>query len=524
MNKRFWKPVPVLMSSALILSALAGCGGSDNAEEKPTSSASVSPSASTAPAATSGIDVSKLKPYEIKWVMVGGGQPRDTDRIEKLANEYLKDKINATIDLTVLDWGSWDAKTNAMFSTREKFDLIFSPAWWDHAGKARKGLYWPIPEQKLTELAPKTKALFKPDFWNASKVDGKLYAVPGNKDRAHARGIVYRKDIADKLGIDMTKVKSWRDMLPILQKVKESNLLKSGLGKNPPMYAGTLSRDKEPYENLNSDTLLAMSKDPKDNKVVSLFNEPFFEEYTTLMYDIYKQGGMKQDIMTGSGDEATAGTLFATEFQLKPGKDDELTQAMRQGGQASPDAKYAQIYLTDSYLGNDDVLGSALAISSTSENPERVLMFLELFYNDKYLNNLFVFGQENVDYKKIDDKFIELVPNAGFSQADVAWEYGNQYLNYLMKGENPDKWKLFDQFNETAKPDKTLGFQFNSNPVKREIAAIKNVWKSYEAFYWGTIDPKEKLPEFRAKLKAAGLDQVIAEGQKQWDEYVASKK
>lgn len=521
MKKRpFSKFVSTLLAPALVLSLVAGCGG--KSADKPSENPSASSGAAAATNAATGVDASKLKPYEIKWVMVGSGQPRDTDRIEKLANDYLKDKLNVTIDLMVLDWGSWDAKTNAMFSTREKFDLIFSPSWWDHAGKARKGLYWPIPEDSLAKNAPKTKALFKPEFWEASKVDGKLFAIPGNKDRAHARGIVYRKDIADKLGIDMSAVKSWADMKPVYEKVKESGLM-DGLGKNPPMFAGSLSKDKAPYEILNSGAMLAMPKDPNDNKIVSLFNEAYFDEYTAMMHDFYKSGYMKKDSLTSQDDQINMGTVFSTEFQLKPGKADELTQAMHQTGQVADDAKYDQIYLTDSYLGNDDVLGSALAISSTSEDPERVLMFLELFYNDPYLNNLLVFGEENVDYKKVDDKFIKLIPNSGYSQADVAWEYGNQYLNYLMEGENPDKWKLFDEFNETAKSDKTLGFQFDSSKVKREIASVTNVYKNYDGFYWGVIDPKEKLGEFRNKLKAAGLDKVIAEAQKQWDDYSAKK-
>ncbi|WP_438433420.1 ABC transporter substrate-binding protein [Gorillibacterium sp. sgz500922] len=519
MNHNRFKSASKLLPLALVLSLAAGCGGKNASD---TASPSASTGAATAATGAEGIDVSKLKPYEIKWVMVGSGQPRDTDRIEKLANAYLKDKINATVNLMVLDWGSWDSKTNAMFSTREKFDLIFSPSWWDHAGKARKGLYWPISEEDLAKYASKTQGLFKPDFWEASKVDGKIFAIPGNKDRAHARGIVYRKDIADKLGIDMSTVKSWQDMAPVYDKVKASGLV-DGIGKQPPMYSGTFSKDKEPYEILNSGVMLAMSKDPNDNKIVSLFNEPYFDEYTTMMRGFYQAGDSRKDALTSQDDQINMGTVFSTEFQLKPGKADELTQAMQQSGQVAADAKYDQIYLTDSYVGNDDVLGSSLAISSTSEDPERVLMFLELLYNDKYLNNLFVFGEENVDYTKVDDKFIKLTPNSGYSQADVSWEYGNQYLNYLMEGENPDKWKLFDEFNEGAKPDKTLGFQFNTSPVKREIASVINVWKNYEGFYWGAIDPKEKLPEFRAKLKAAGLDKIITEAQKQWDDYSAKK-
>lgn len=518
------KKVPLLLSLALVLSIFSGCGSkTDNPAAGESASPAASAASGTEPSASSapsGIDVSKLKPYEIKWVMVGSGQPRDTDRIEKLANDYLKDKINATVDLMVLDWGSWDAKTNAMFTTREKFDLIFSPSWWNHAGKSRKGLYWEISEGSLDTYAPQTKALFKPDFWDASKVDNKIFAIPGNKDRAHARGLVYRKDIADKLNIDMSAVTNWTQMGPIFEKVKAAGLDMFALGENPPMYASTLGTDKEPYEQLSSDVLLALPKAEGNNTVVSLWNEPYFEEYTTMMHDYYKAGYINKNILTESKGKA----FFSQEIQLKPGKADELTQTLIKSGTEAPEAKYEQIYLTKSYVGNDDILGSSLAISSTSEDPERVLMFLELLYNDKFLNNLFVFGEENVDYKKIDDKFIELIPDSGYSQADMAWEYGNQYLNYLMKGENPDKWKLFDEFNETAIPDKSLGFQFNTEPVKREIAAVQNVWKNYEGFFWGVLDPAAKLGEFRAKLKTAGLDKIVAEGQKQWDEFQAGKK
>jgi putative aldouronate transport system substrate-binding protein len=38
----------------------------------------------------------------------------------------------------------------------------------------------------------------------------------------------------------------------------------------------------------------------------------------------------------------------------------------------------------------------------------------------------------------------------------------------------------------------------------------------------GTIDPKDKLAEFISKLKAAGIDKIIAEKQKQLDAWAKS--
>ncbi|MNP84439.1 hypothetical protein D3C76_1837450 [compost metagenome] len=40
----------------------------------------------------------------------------------------------------------------------------------------------------------------------------------------------------------------------------------------------------------------------------------------------------------------------------------------------------------------------------------------------------------------------------------------------------------------------------------------------------GSVDPEEILPQFIAKLKTAGIDKVIAEKQKQLDEWVKSNK
>jgi putative aldouronate transport system substrate-binding protein len=102
--------------------------------------------------------------------------------------------------------------------------------------------------------------------------------------------------------------------------------------------------------------------------------------------------------------------------------------------------------------------------------------------------------------------------------------FGNQYLNFFFVGENTRKWDAFRKFNSDSIASKSLGFNFDNEPVKNEIAACINVYREYTpGLISGTVDSDKVLPEFLAKLKAAGLEKVIAEKQKQLDQWRTTK-
>ncbi len=70
-------------------------------------------------------------------------------------------------------------------------------------------------------------------------------------------------------------------------------------------------------------------------------------------------------------------------------------------------------------------------------------------------------------------------------------------------------------FNE-ANPCATVGFaDFDNNkPTKESELRLR----------WGVLDPNEALPKFNEELKAAGIDTIIAEKQKQLDAFLAENK
>ena len=70
---------------------------------------------------------------------------------------------------------------------------------------------------------------------------------------------------------------------------------------------------------------------------------------------------------------------------------------------------------------------------------------------------------------------------------------------------------------DNAVPSVALGFALNADKVKNEMAQCSAVVKEYSTLTWGLVDPAMALPEFRQKLKTAGINKVIAETQAQID-------
>jgi putative aldouronate transport system substrate-binding protein len=79
--------------------------------------------------------------------------------------------------------------------------------------------------------------------------------------------------------------------------------------------------------------------------------------------------------------------------------------------------------------------------------------------------------------------------------------------------------------NETAGRSKALGFTFNSESVKTELAAVNSVRSQYRMLIeCGLSDPDSGIiEEYVAKMKEAGVDKILAEKQAQLDAWLANK-
>jgi len=510
----------LMMAVALIVSACGGGNGGNNgngnaepAAEAPANNGGnngAEQPAAEEPAA------SDLKPYALSLYYPGTAQ-KDEKVVEEALNKLLTAEINATIDLIPIDWGAWDDKMNLMIASREKADIIFTAQWNGHAKNVAKGAFLELGDLLAKHGQGAVEGL-DPAFLEGAKINGKNYGVPTNKELASAGGIIYNKKIADELGLDLSGVKTPADITPILAAVKEKRPDLTPMFSIGGMFNSHFFGN---YDFLGDGTIPgAILKDVESTTVQPVEEMDRYKEYLAIARDWFEKGYINKDAATtqlSTADAWKAGSVFMTIDPMKPGKADEVANAAGLQGQLE------QIVLTNKTVATSETAGSMLGISSTSEDPERAMMFINLLHTNKEINNMLNFGIEGTHFTR-NGEIISATDKTGDYNPGSAWMFGSQFLNYVWDSEDPEKWDKFREFNQNAIVSPGLGFVFDSEPVKAEVGAMANVIKQYQrALETGSVDVDKVLPEYLAALKAAGLDKVITEKQKQFDAFLASK-
>lgn len=458
----------------------------------------------------------KEEPYELVVVFPAAPQ-RDEKMVEEALNKLLLEKINATVDLRPIDWGQWEETRNLMIGSREKVDIYFTAQWTGHAVNVAQGAFLPLDDLLQTHGRGILETL-DPVYLEGSKINGKQYSVPTNKEFAEQGGIVYRADIAEQLKLDMSRVKTVKDLDPIFAKVKAET------GMTPLFVREGENLGTHYISNLDflGDAKIdgVVPKEGTDTTVRSMLETPQYLELMAITHDFYKKGYINPDgatTKTFTTDALKSGQYFAIVASLKPGKDKETELAAGLVG------KLGQIPLNKATITTGVTTGAMLAISVTSEQPEKAMAFINLLHTDKEIVNLLNFGIEGVHYTR-NGEIISPTDKTEDYALNAAWELGNQFLNYVWESESPTKWDEFRSFNEHAIRSPAFGFAFDSRPVEAEVAALFNIMNQYRAILEsGAKDPAELVPQYLEASKAAGLDAIIAEKQRQLDAYLAGE-
>ncbi|SEO65195.1 ABC transporter substrate-binding protein [Paenibacillus sp. OV219] len=529
------KSLTALATAFAVSTLLAGCGNNDNsgangnanssganAATKETNEAkdnAANNSSTNEAAASNGSDASKLEPYTIKWFVPGAAAQKDQEMVNEEVSNYLKDKINASFDLEVIDWGSWDDKMNLKFASSEPFDLLYTANWNGFTTKISQGNIIDMTDL-IDQYAQEAKGVIEPALLEGSKVNGKNFGMPTNKEMATQWGIMLRKDLVDKYKIDITTIKTLEDLEPYYDMIEENEpgVTPFYLNKDISLLNVWNSNHFDHYDGAAGTLPLGQS----DFKLINGLETPEAKAGYDLIHKWYQKGYVNKDAATlqDLSGGLKAGKAFAYPEQLKPGKDAEVS--------TQTGVKWVQVELTQPIIGTGDTQGAMTSISRTSKDPARAMMFLNLLYTDKYLVNLIAFGIEGKHFKKAGENTIDFADGitaqtSGYN-LNQPWLFGNQFNDYLWTNEDPQKWQKFKDFNKAAKNDALLGFVFDPTNVKTETAAIANVGKEFNSgLNTGTLDPNVYLPKYIDKLKATGIDKVIVEEQKQLDAWRAAK-
>jgi putative aldouronate transport system substrate-binding protein len=458
----------------------------------------------------------------VAFIISGNGVPPDLSTVQDAINASVADRIGAKVKLLPINIGAWNQQINLMLASGEKLDLMVDGSLniFNYTVQVAKNQLLPL-DDLVAKYGAGITASMDPEYLAAGKVGGKLYMVPTVRDFGGNYSLCMRKDIVDKLKIDVSKIKTLDDVDKVLRAVKQ---------KYPDIVpligqtAGTsLLEGYQTWDRLGNYTG-ALVNFGKDLKVTNLYGTKDYAALLKRFRSWYQDGLILKDIATNKDDWSVyvkADRAFAFLAHTKPGWD---AQATVQASRTMVSAELVAPFTT-----TDDVLDFGWTIPRNSTAPDKAMEFLNLLYSDPAVYNLIVFGIEGKHYVKLPNGLVDFPAGVNantvtYSFAFMGFEFGNQLQGYVFNGNPPTIWKDMADFNRRALKSRALGFIFDPMPVTNEIVACQNVLNRYRVgLETGTLDPAKTLPEFLAKLKEAGIDKIIAEKQKQLDAWAKAR-
>ena len=527
------KLIALLCSFVMLTASLVGCaqdaktqsteGAKDTVESKTEESAVKTEESVAEPE-------EELEYVELDWVVYVQGKSNDIDMIREKLEEYFLEKLNCKVNLINLASTYMDTISTSLLSG-EEMDLV-QILGQDYNGLAKQGVFYPMDE--LWEYGPNVKGLFTDDVWNCMTVDGHVYAAPVLRDNAYIMGVVYNNTLASNLGYDMeSETKDWNSMMDVAEFALEAIKVRD---EKYPEYAGspimTRYTDAVPYcfafeqivGNLAGCNVAGLEVDTTQGKdtVFNFYETEAYKEFVLMQQRLVESGAVDPERTKMVSEEYG---LFNAGWGYTWINDD-----LYGGGYETKLKVFEDALWTDA--GSFTIASTAIAASS--KNPERAMMVLDLLETDPYLATLCRFGVEGEHWEYDADGNMQMTGrNADPSNLGWLSWYGiyhpNVHITVAPESYSGPDNVMLTKMNEYV-ADSTvathMGFVFNTDPVINEIAACNNVLAEYKGLDKGEYGTEEAtleaLDAMNDKLKANGVDKIIAEVQAQLDAFVAA--
>ena len=402
-------------------------------------------------------------------------------------------------------------------ASSEKLDLMY-----EYCGNVTSaissGQILPITDY-LDSYGSDMKSEISESDWKCVTFNGNIYGVPSNKEKATGWGFAMNKEMADATGIDYSSIKTEEELEPLLEKVKEMY---------PDVYpivshVGSMSLMAN-SDDLGGDIGSLESVSSDSTEVINYYATDKYMNEMKLRYDWAQKGLIMPDASTSTemaNSLIGSGKGFGRFTNTKPGIEQEIE---KESGKEIVVLDLVEPYTTTTRV---DIVWY---VPHNSDKPERAVQVLNEIYTNPDLANILINGLEGTHYEFTDkDNGVINYPdgvtasNTGYTS--LPWAWPNEAISYVWEGNDPDIWDQTQEFNNNAVVSPAKGFAWDNTDVQNEVTACANVTAKYgPALECGSLDPETTIPKFLDELKAAGADTIIAEKQRQLDDWLKANK
>lgn len=442
-----------------------------------------------------------------------GEPPKNFDVLMENANKIIEKETGAHLDIKYINWGDYGDRMAIMTASGENYDIAFAH---NYVLNAQKGAYADLTDLYKKEGKPLYDIL-DPAYIKGNMVNGKIYAVPVIGNVANQQMFSFNKDLVDKYKLDISTVKTYEDLEPLLAVIKE---------KEPtitPMAYTKGTKVSDNFDYILGDLLpfvVDLEGDP--TKIVNQFEVEHYKKHLRTVHKYYQAGYIPADVATSDVEFnlATPNWFVRKETQGPADFGDSLLSTV---------AGYSIVSrpLTNAYKTSGSTQAANFVISSTSKNKEKAMEVLTLINTNKELLNGLVFGPEgtNWEHDPNDENRIKLLDGYANDTRMAAWNTGNSQLLYLTDKVSEVDVAQAQSVLDSAVESPALGFSFDTAPVKTEVTRLQNIMNQYNAsIHTGTVDPDTAIPKLMDLLHSEeAYQKVMDEMQKQYDAFLAQK-
>jgi putative aldouronate transport system substrate-binding protein len=470
-------------------------------------------------------------PVTVKY-LIPGDPPISYDAAITAVNEKLVRDKNIRIGMTYIPWDVWQQRVNLMLSTGEEFDVfhIMQDQITMSAYQSMGGL------TDITDLidqhGPNIKKLITPDAFTAMRIGGRIYGIPAEWVELAVEGTTtIRKDVMDRLNLPMPRTNA--ELLTIQERAaanwdgngKLYFPIFGSSGVNP--LSSHLTILHREYSSFPFNVMDSIAYVDRNGNVSSWIESDEFKQDAQWMRSAYDKGLIHPDFLTMGFDQRINFTKNGN-WVIGAGGDTGTVEGIRANNNPNfqPEDIIAFRLYPEKPVFAYQAVKNLNGISSTSKNPDAAIKFFDWLYTSQENYDLFMHGREGFEYTTERDGFIKIARDennqALYEQAD--WMMGN--LKYLKLGSDVMPFMIETQY--TLNPNRQsfpgTDFFFNPSSVETEWINVQTeLSTSIAPIYLGVQSYDMAFPAALRRMKAAGLDRVVAEYSRQMQAHLASK-
>lgn len=520
MKRNVKRLLAALLLGTTILTSACGSAGAGAGESQGAQSEATASETAQAAADTEG---KTLHPCRI---VQPGNLPADYDKvIAEVNRRLLEDGYDIEVEVIRFPWDVYSEKLNLWLSSGEKFELLHVMQDVKNLSSiAKMGAIVPIDE--YLDKYPDLKDRFRDVEWKAGELGGEHYAVPCTWRMGPFGadgGLSVREDVFEAMDREFPQTKE--EMLDLFGDMQQIMLEETGIKAYHWQHSlaaqpSWLHRTYDTYP-FYVETSLGLVMVRQDGTVDSFYESEEFENDAKFYKELYDNGFIYPDILSTNYerkyDDMYLGAWLPSET---------FTHAYESTLRKNIPEASIKYY----FMGEDkphfsyQYTQNLNAVSSTAEDPESGIKFLDWLYKSQENYELFHFGFEGEHWHAIGDDRYEYVLGDDGNPLYAMDEWMTGYKPYMRfeSGISDDGVEYNKNDFEDVVMSPVTGFVFDASNVTSELSSLETeIIASIYPIKYGVVSYDDNIDAAIANLKAAGLDKYLEEYRTQLAAFIA---